>query len=45
MQTIRVVAGENEIRTLTMPHLKIFINDEWSTFVKFIQKESHGDHV
>ena len=39
------VVGENKIRTLTIPHVKMFINAEWNAFVKFIQKESHGHHA
>ena len=38
MQMIHAVTGEKEIRTLTMPHLKIFVNDERNTFAKCSQK-------
>ena len=45
IQTIRTVAVENEIKTLTIPHLKMFINVEWNVFVKFLQKELHDRRV
>ena len=45
IQKIRTVAVENEIKTLTMLHLKTFINSEWNDFVKFIQIEIHDHHV
>ena len=38
MRMAHAVAAENEIETLTMPHLKMFVNDEWNAFVKFLQK-------
>ena len=27
-----------------MPHLKMFINAEWNTFLNFVQKEAHDHH-
>ena len=45
MQIIHAVAGDKSIRTLTFPHLKIFINAEWNTFIKFVQKEAHDNHA
>ena len=45
MQIIHAVAVENDIRTLTMPNLKMFVNAEWNTFANFIQKESYDHHV
>ena len=44
-QMIDAVAGDKEIRTLTMHHLKMFINAEWNTFVKFARKELHDHHA
>ena len=37
--------GEKDIRTLTMPHLNIFINSEWITFIKKFKKEAHDHHA
>ena len=45
VQMIHSASGENDIRALTMPNLKKLINAEWSTYVKFIQKESYDHHV
>ena len=45
MQIINVVVGEQSIRTLTMPYLKMFVNAEWNTFIKFVQKEVYNHHV
>ena len=44
MQTIHTIAGEKEIRTLTMPLLNKHANAEWNAFI-FFQKEIHDHHV
>ena len=45
MKIIHAVSGDKAKRTLTIPHLKIFINTEWNAFIKFVQKEVHGHHA
>mgnify|MGYP001184610924 CR=1 FL=1 len=39
------IAGENELKMLTIPHLKKYIQAEWDTFKKYLQQELKDHHI
>ena len=45
IQIINTVGGDKSIKTLTITHLKTFVNAEWRDFITLSQKESHNHHA